>query len=235
MSVYDPIAGFYDEWSRSVVEDIAFYVRLAAESGGPVLELGVGTGRIAVPIAEAGIDIIGIDSSRQMLELCAARAAAAGVRERLDLRVGELASPPRGRAVPLVIVPFRAYLHLDSHEARLRALQAAHAVLEPGGLLAFDVFRPSPEDVEETHGLWLEREAGIWERAEWDTHAQELLLTVRGPGGETLMRLHWADASAWRELLAETGFELEGEFGWFDGRPLAHGEDMVFVARKPDG
>ena len=67
MSVYDPIASFYDAWSRSVVEDIAFYVELALDAGGPVIELGVGTGRITVPIAEAGIEVIGVDSSREML------------------------------------------------------------------------------------------------------------------------------------------------------------------------
>jgi len=233
MSVYDPIASFYDKWSRTVVEDIAFYVALAVEAGGPVLELGVGTGRIAVPIAEAGIEVIGVDSSREMLRLCAQRATAAGVRERLELRLGEIGTPPGARRVPLVIVPFRAYLHLVSDTARLAALRAAFAALEPGGCLAFDVFRPSVEDVEETHGRWLEREPGIWERAEWDTANRELALAIRGPGGETLMRLHWADASDWRRLLEQAGFELEGEFGWFDRRPLAEGEDMVFVARRP--
>src|SRR5207248_1005775 len=66
-SPYDTIAELYDPWSASVVEDVAFYLEEARRSGGPVIELGVGTGRIAVPIAADGIRIIGVDSSRGML------------------------------------------------------------------------------------------------------------------------------------------------------------------------
>ena len=78
MSSYDAIAELYDPWSASVVEDVAFYLEEARRSGGPVVELGVGTGRIAVPIAADGIRIIGVDSSRGMLDVCARRAALAG-------------------------------------------------------------------------------------------------------------------------------------------------------------
>src|ERR687886_3131524 len=89
-SPYDAIARLYDAWSRSVTEDIPFYVEEALAAGGPVVELGVGTGRIAVPVAEAGVRVIGVDSSAAMLEVCAERAAAAGVADRLDLRLGDL-------------------------------------------------------------------------------------------------------------------------------------------------
>src|SRR5260370_27725339 len=88
MSVYDAIARIYDPWSRSVTEDVPFYLEEARRSGGPVVELGVGTGRIAVPIACEGIQVIGVDSSRAMLEGCAERAALAGAV--LDLRFGDL-------------------------------------------------------------------------------------------------------------------------------------------------
>ena len=85
-SPYDAIAELYDPWSASVVEDVGFYLEEARRAGGPVVELGVGTGRIAVPIAADGIRVIGVDSSRRMLDVCARRAALAGVD--LDLRVG---------------------------------------------------------------------------------------------------------------------------------------------------
>ena len=76
MSVYDPIAELYDAWSRQVTEDIAFYVDEALAAGGTVVELGVGTGRIAVPTAAAGVRVIGVDSSSPMLDVCRRRAAA---------------------------------------------------------------------------------------------------------------------------------------------------------------
>ncbi len=231
---YDTIARFYDVWSRSVTEDVPFYVEEAqAVSPGPVVELGVGTGRIAIPIAQAGIRVIGIDASPRMLAVCRERAAAAGVAERLDLRLGDLRSPPVSEPVPLVICPFRAYLHLRGERERLRALRAAYDLLLPGGRLVFDVFTPSREDMAETHGLWLEREPGIWERALWDARRRRLLLSVRGPDGEATMTLSWASPGEWRELLERAGFLVEACYGWFDRRPYAGGEDTVWVARRP--
>jgi len=232
VSVYDAIARLYDPWSRSVVEDVGFYVGLAVESGGPVVELGVGTGRIAVPIATAGVHVIGIDTSRGMLEVCGERAVAAGVANLVELRVGDLAAPPVAGPVPLVLCPFRAYLHLEDDGARLAALEAARALLAPDGRLAFDVFAPGRDDVEETHDRWLEREPGIWERASWDIEARRLTLDVRGDGGETTMTLSWLQPGEWRALLERAGFELEALYGWFDRRPYGGGEDAVFVARR---
>ena len=75
MSAYDKIARLYDPWSRSVVEDVPFYVDEAVRSGGPVLELGVGTGRIAVPIGAAGVRVVGVDLSAGMLEVARDSAA----------------------------------------------------------------------------------------------------------------------------------------------------------------
>ena len=115
----------------------------------------------------AGVHVIGVDSSAGMLAVCRS-AREAGVAERLDLRLGDLRRPPVDERVPLVTCPFRAYLHLATDEERLEALRARAALLEPGGRLVFDVFAPSQEDVEETHGRWIEREPGIDERADWD-------------------------------------------------------------------
>src|ERR671933_2808930 len=113
-SSYDAIAELYDPWSASVVEDVAFYLEEARRSGGPVVELGVGTGRIAVPIAADGIRVIGVDSSEGMLEVCRRHAELAGVE--LDLRLGDLREPPVDEQVPLVICPFRSFLHMRSDE-----------------------------------------------------------------------------------------------------------------------
>ena len=232
MSVYDPIARVYDPWSTGVIEDISFYVDEAVAAGGPVVELGVGTGRIAIPTAMAGVDVIGVDSSPGMLEVCAEHARAAGVAERLDLRLGDLRKPPVEERVALVTCPFRAYLHLSSDEERLEGLAAARRLLRRGGRLVFDVFAPSAADIEETHGLWLEREPGIFERADWDRDAQTLTLSVRGELGESTMTLWWLEPERWHSLLAEAGFAVDGCYGWFDRRPYAGGEDTVWVARR---
>ena len=111
MSLYDKIAHLYDPWSASVVEDIEFYVEEARRSGGPVVELAVGTGRIAVPIAQSGIAVIGVDSSAGMLERACEYAAAKGVEHR------------RPRALPLDGT--RSFLnerHVNGPERRPRAV-----------------------------------------------------------------------------------------------------------------
>ena len=234
MSSYDAIAALYDPWSRSVREDVDFYVAQARKSGGPVVELGVGTGRIAVPVASAGIRVIGIDDSEGMLEVCRARAEEAGVSDLVELRVGDLRRPPVVELVPLVTCPFRALLHLESDAERLDTLRAVYRLLRPRGRFVFDVFAPSMEDVEETNGRWLEREPGIWERADWDLERRVLTLAVRGSSGETAMRLAWRAPEEWRLLLEQAGFEVEAMYGWFDLRPYDGGEDTLWIARRPD-
>jgi SAM-dependent methyltransferase len=228
MSLYDPIARIYDPWSRSVVEDVGFYVDHAVASGGPVVELAAGTGRIAVPIAVAGIDVIGVDLSTAMLAVAREAARAHGVEERVDLRVGDLRSPPVEERVPLVICPFRSLLHLPDEEEKLRGLRAAAALLAPGGTLVFDVFAPSRDDIAETHGRWLEREPGIFERADWDEAARRLRLSVRSGGACATMDLHWLGAIEWLRLIDAAGLDPTAVYGWFDRRPYAGGEDMIF-------
>ena len=233
-SEYDPIAGIYDPWSRSVTEDVQFYVEEALASGGPVVELAVGTGRIAVRIAEAGVPVIGVDGSREMLALARDFARERGVEALLDLRLGDLRRPPVRARVPLVIVPFRSLLHMTTDEDRLAALRAARRLLEPGGRLVFDVFAPASDDIEATHGRWLEREPGIFERADWDEDARVLTLSVRGGESFATMRLAWLSPPEWQALIDRAGFEVEALYGWFDRRPWEGGEDFVFVARRPE-
>jgi SAM-dependent methyltransferase len=231
-SRYDSIARVYDPWSVSVTEDVQFYVELAVEAGGPVVELGVGTGRIAVPTAVAGVEVIGVDSSAGMLEVCREQAELAGVAELVDLRLGDLRDPPVPERVRLVTSPFRSFLHLADDADRLAALGAARNLLVRGGRLAFDVFHPSREDIDATHARWLEREPGIFERADWDETARTLTLSVRGEAGATTMTLSWISPDEWRSLLERAGLAVEGCFGWFDRRPYDGGEDTVWIARN---
>ena len=231
MGLYDEISTFYDPWSRSVTEDVGFYVEQALASGGPVVELAVGTGRIAVPVAVAGVDVIGVDSSPGMLGVARVAADSAGVADRIDLRLGDLRDPPVAERVPLVICPFRSLLHMETEQEKLRALRAARRLLEEGGRFVFDVFSPSREDIEETDGRWLEREPGIFERADWDEGSRTLTLSVRSDGSVISFGLHWLAVPEWLVLLDEADFDVEAVYGWFDRRPHDGEEDMIFVAR----
>ncbi len=230
MSAYDKIARLYDSWSRSVVEDVSFYVGEAVHSGGPVLELGVGTGRIAIPIAAAGVSVVGVDLSAGMLEVAREAATLAGVE--LDLRQGDMRSPPVEGEFPLILIPFRSFLHMEGDTDRRAVLRGVAERLAPGGRFIFDVFAPGAEDIAETHGRWLEREPGIWERADWNEETRTLLLRVRGADGEAEMSLAWLAVAEWKELLREEGFAVDAVYGWFDRSPWRGGEDSVWVCRR---
>ena len=166
MSAYDELGPLYDAWCRSVTEDVGFYVQLAVESGGPVLEIGVGSGRIAVPTALAGVRVVGIDTSPTMLELTRQRAEALELP--IEVHEADMRALPDLGTFPLVTIPFRALLHLRATTtSAIGSSRAAGERLEPGGRLAFDVFHPDHRDIAETHDRWLEREPGIHERADW--------------------------------------------------------------------
>ena len=233
MTLYDRIATFYDPWSRSVTEDVGFYVDHALASGGPVVELAVGTGRIAIPVAQAGVSVIGVDTSPEMLAIARAAGEEAGVADRLQLHLGDLRDPPVSERVPLVICPFRSLLHMETEDEKLGALVAARSLLQPDGRYVFDVFAPSREDIDETHDRWLEREPGIFERAVWDEGSRTLSLSVRSGDASATFGLHWLSAPEWLLLLTRAGFEIEALYGWFDSRPYEDEEDMIFVCRPP--
>jgi SAM-dependent methyltransferase len=230
VSAYDAIARVYDPWSASVVEDVPFYVEEAVRSGGPVLELGGGTGRIAVPIAAAGLAVGRVDLSAGMLEVARGRAALAGVR--LDLRQGDMREPPVEGEFPLVLCPFRSLLHMETDADRRSALRAVSRRLAKGhGRFVFDVFAPGADDIAETHGRWLEREPGIWERADWDEETRTLILRLRSAGAESEMSLAWLSVAEWKELLRDEGFVVDAVYGWFDRSPWRGGEDSVWICR----
>ena len=230
MSVYDEIARLYDPWSRSVVEDVPFYLEEARRAGGPVVELGVGTGRLAVPIAAEGIDVIGVDSSAGMLTVARERAELAGVE--LDLRLGDFRDPPVVGSFPLVTIPFRSLLHMETDADRRAAVRAVHRLLAHGGRFVFDVFCPTPLDMSETHDRWLEREPGIFERAVWDEGRRTLTLRVRDESVEAELSLAWLPVAEWRALLDEEGFAVEALYGWFDRTPWDDDEDSIWICRR---
>jgi SAM-dependent methyltransferase len=232
VSAYDAIAGIYDPWSASVTEDVDFYVEEALAGGGPVVELAVGTGRIAVPVAKAGVPVIGVDQSPGMLAVARAYADREGVGDAVDLRVGDLRRPPVEGRFPLVVCPFRSLLHLEDEVEKGAALRAAADLLQPGGRFVFDVFAPSREDIAETDGRWLEREPGIHERADWDLATRTLLLSVRSDAESVSFTLHWLSPLEWEKLIVDAGLEVASLYGWFDRRPFTGGEDMVWVCRR---
>jgi ubiquinone/menaquinone biosynthesis C-methylase UbiE len=229
VSDYDGFAPIYDQFAAGMTEDVPFYVALAQESRGPVVELAVGTGRVAVPIAEhTGRRVIGIDVSSEMLDLARRRAADAGVE--LDLRQGDMRELTLEEPTDLVICPFRAMLHLPGHDARVDLMRRVRNVLVPGGRFAWNAFVFDPAIAQEIDGVWRE-EQGVRNRSTYDYAERRIDLTLEN--GATV-QLWWVDRDEWEAAIDEAGLQIEALYGWFDGTPFDEtSRELVYVTRRP--
>ena len=229
MSAYDAVAGVYDALAATMTEDVDFYVSLAADADGPVVELAVGTGRVAIPIAaRTGRRVIGIDVSTAMLDVARRRAAAAGVE--LDLRHGDMRELALDESTDLVICPFRSMLHLRDHGERVNVMRRVHDSLVPGGRFAWNAFVFDPAVAAEIGGVWRE-EHGVRQRSRYDMGERRVDLELEDG---TKLPLWWIDRDEWEAAIAESGLEVEALYGWFDRRPFDESSrEFVFVARRP--
>jgi SAM-dependent methyltransferase len=228
VSGYDAFASVYDR-IFPMTEDVPFYVDLAADARGPVVELAVGTGRVAIPIAErTGRRVIGIDLSAGMLELARRRADAAGVD--VDLRHGDMTELALDEQTDLVICPARAMLHLDGHDARVGVMRRVRAALFPGGRFAWNAFVFDPAISGKIDGVWLE-EDGVRTRSTYDYEERRVDLELESGAS---VPLWWVERDEWEAAVAGAGLEVEALYGWFDRRPFDEdSSEFVYVARRP--
>jgi SAM-dependent methyltransferase len=227
VSDYDSWAPVYDAWSAHMTEDVPYYLELVREADGPVVELMVGTGRVAIPIVrETGRRLIGIDSSPAMLEIARARAGDLP----LDLRLGDARDLELEEPAALIYVPFRSLLHLRGWHDKRRVFERVAAALQPGGRFAFNAFAFNHRLAAELDGRTQEQN-GIVHTLRY-APADNRVDIVRDDGAT--ISLWWATRSEWEGLLDVAGLEVEAHYGWFDRRPLEDDSpELVFVARKP--
>jgi len=261
--LYDSfIADYYDESPvvKGRVQDVAFYLDAAREFGDPVLELGCGTGRITMALAEAGKRITGLDLSERMLERAVKKRAALRVeaRERVQLVQGDMTRFDLGEKFRLVIIPFRPLQHLLEVRQQMDCLEWVRKHLAPGGRLVLDVFQTDAQRMHDpVHMREMQvteyrttdgRQVRITERvAAFHRAAQrndvEMIFSVVHPGGrQEKLVFAWPLRYFFRyeveHLLARCGFEVAAEFGDFDRTPIRDDSpEMIFVAeaRRGDG
>ena len=227
MSGYDAFAPIYDDWSAHMTEDVAHYVRLAQETEGPLVELGVGNGRVAIPVArETGRPVLGIDASPAMLEQARARADQAGVD--LELREGDMRELDLDEPAGLIYVPARSLLHLPTWADRRRVFERIHASLRPGGRFAWNAFVYDPRIAVRLDGEWSEQN-GIRHRIDHFKHDNRLDITLES--GDSIS-LWWLNRSEWEGLIETAGFEVEALYGGFEREPFdENANEFVWVTR----
>jgi ubiquinone/menaquinone biosynthesis C-methylase UbiE len=260
--IYPFAAEFYDEaYSNAQLlvprDDVKFYVSLAIEVGEPVLEVACGTGRVLIPTAREGIEIVGLDISRPMLDKCRVKLEKESdeVRSRVRLVEADMRSFELDKKFKLATIPFRPFQHLIAVDDQMSCLHEIKRHLEDGGILALDVFNPSipmlanesrreewGEEPEFTmpDGTKVTRRMRV---PNVDFIAQvtdcELIFYVVRPDGrkERLVqdfKMRWLFRYELEHLLIRAGFEILHEYCDFDKSPLGkkYPGDLIFVARK---
>ena len=259
MASYDRLdAALYDHYSPGVDGDVPFYVEEARRAGGPVLELGCGTGRILIPIAGAGIDVVGLDLSPSMLSVLRRKLAdvPAEVARRVKIVEGDMRTFSLGRRFPLAIVPYRAFLHLLTTEDQLRALAVIREHLVEDGRLVLNVFDPSlPLIVERITSGGAPRRMGAftnphsgrltvsWESFQYDVARQVLdghfIFDEYDAHGTVVekryvpLTLRWIYRYEMQHLLERSGFTVEALYGDCRRGPFQAGGEQVWIARRP--
>jgi SAM-dependent methyltransferase len=225
MSYPEAFAANYDRWAAEMTEDVPFYVELAKEADGPIVELAVGSGRVAIPVAEASDrTVIGIDSSPAML----AKALAAGGNV-LDLRLGDMRTFELAEPAALIYCPFRALLHLPTWADRRVVFDRVATALRPGGRFAWNAFAFDHAIAARLDGQRQEEPIPHVNRYTVGDSRIDIVLD----SGET-SSLWWATKNEWLGLIESSGLEVEALYGWFDRRPFDdESREFVWVARKP--
>jgi ubiquinone/menaquinone biosynthesis C-methylase UbiE len=227
MSLDEAFADRYDEWSAGMTEDVAFYVGLAREADGPLVELAVGNGRVAVPVAQAtGRVVIGIDSSPAMLEQ--ARRGAREARVELDLHEGDMRDLALDEPAALIYCPARALLHLPTWADRRRTFERVAASLRPGGRFAWNAFAFDHAVAGRLDGKHQDEPVPHTVRYAVGDNRIDLVLD-----GGARSSLWWATKNEWLGLVDVAGLEVEALYGGFAGEPLDEdSREYVFVARR---
>ena len=227
MSWDEAFAERYEEWSAEMTADVAFYVELAREADGPVVELAIGNGRVAIPVAQAiGRPVIGIDTSPAMLDLARAGAREAGVE--LQLHEGDMRQLALDEPAALIYCPFRALLHLPTWADRRRTFERVAASLRPGGRFAWNAFALDHRIATRLDDS--PQSAPVPHRIRYAVGDNRIDITLDDGAKSSLW---WATKNEWLGLIDVAGLELESLYGGFAGEPFGdESREYVFVARR---
>jgi SAM-dependent methyltransferase len=254
---YDFVAALYDH----VVPyrdrpDVAFFVAAAQEAGGPVLEIGCGTGRILIPTARAGVKVVGLDLSAHMLDVCRQRLLGEpeDVQSRVQLVQADMRDFELAQTFHLVTIPFRPFQHLTTVDDQLACLACVHRHLVKGGKLILDLFNPSldaltgdtvGEEVGEEpefsmpDGRRVVRRHKVVARDYFNQiNHVELIYYVTHPDGRDERLVHafpmrYLFRFEAEHLLVRSGFEVEAVYADFDKSPYGskYPGDLIIVAK----
>ncbi|NOY59113.1 MAG: class I SAM-dependent methyltransferase [Calditrichaeota bacterium] len=249
---YDSFAGFYDLEYGHKDDDLDFYLNMADEFGSPVLEIGAGTGRVAIPLADAGHTIWGIDNSVKMLEAAEKNLLRLPAQKRSNIVLSKqnMQSFSLQQEFPLCIIPFRAFLHNLTMDEQVSTLLSIHHHLQPEGILAFDLFVPLYSVISQkewqdeiTEDEFAQPDSGVTIKTKVTHDYARQLLNIsntylsseKGALQKTKSEMIYRYVFRYEmeALLRLAGFDVLNVYGGFEGQEYDFSSGlMVFVARK---
>lgn len=251
MNIYDPFARYYDADFRAFFDDLPFYRELARRTEGPILELMCGTGRILLPLAEAGYTLTGVDISPAMLAIARERLVEAELADRVTLLEGDVRklALSAGRFA-MAFVAVNSFMHLEEVRDQIACLNNVRPALAPDGLLVLDLFSPDPAVMlKEDNRLVLDREYELDGRhvqkfvaIDTDIAAQISYVTylydetdARGRLTRRTMRftMRWLYRFEVEHLLARAGFTMRNLYGSYDLEPYGTGSPRLIAVAEP--
>ncbi|MBA4495410.1 class I SAM-dependent methyltransferase [Paenactinomyces guangxiensis] len=254
-SIYD-WPDYYDWTSPGLERDLTYYIELAKQTGGPVLELGCGTGRCSLAIARLGIPVVGVDLSSPMLQKARQRAKKLNLSDRVRWVEADMSRFSLNERFPLVIIPYRSFLHLLTVRDQISTLKRIRQHLTDGGLFAFNIFVPRIRDLYQMEGKYSFRgsflasggkeRVDLYDLTEFDYFNQTAYITRYAERfdekGHSLgrirmaFRLRYIFPAELNHLLALCGFKIINRFGSFHRTPFdARSEELIIEAVKRPG
>lgn len=249
---YD-LPDYYDWTSTGLDHDITYYTELAKQQGGPVLELGCGTGRCTLAIAREGIPVVGLDLSEPMLKRAEKKAKEMNLDGKIEWVHGNMADFRLDRKFPLIIIPYRSFLHLLTVRDQVNALKCIRHHLTDDGILAFNVFVPFIKHLYEMDNQYAyrgtfpvpgtEETVELYDFTEFD-HFSQLAHVIRyfehySPSGRlkerirTTFRLRYIYPSELNHLLTFCGFKVIRRYGNFRYQPFDNrSRELIIEAVK---
>ncbi len=252
---YDTVARFYDAENAHMTGDLPLWSDIVARTGGPVLDVGCGTGRITFHLAQEGVRIVGVDIAEAMLRRAERKLdVLPEARGRVSLVQGDLLEVELDEQFALIVVPYNGFMHFRTQETQITALARMHDWLLPGGLIALDL--PNPGDLFATAddgSLILER---TFEEPESGHRVMQQSVSTLDRATQ-IMQVTWiydelyADGTVHRTvapltlryvfpaemdlLLRVAGLERAERYGDYDGSPFVDGSPRLIVLARAKG
>lgn len=255
MDEYDDISAVYDAYFTGVDGDVQFYLSEALRSHGSVLELGCGSGRVTLPLAQAGLRVTGLDHSEKMLSLARVKISSLddATRRRVHLVQADMREFQLNRRFGLIMAPYRAFMHLLTPQDQVQALLSIRMHMAHNGRLILNLFDPTTEfmvghtpdtslhyDTEFQHPL-SGRRVAAWYTRRYDIlqqiiHQQMIFDELDDAGNVTQRTYHpltlrYSHRYELHYLLELCGFEVEALYGGFHREEYRAGE-QIWIAKN---